>query len=82
MLPTPSTLPLITYTQRRSGAPGWLSRLSLGLWISAQVMISRVREIEPHVGLCADSTEAAGGSLSLPLCPSLPRSYCLSKKKV
>ena len=39
------------------GAPGWLSGLSVRILISAQVMISTVRETETHVGLCTDSTE-------------------------
>ena len=39
---------------------------------SAQVTISRVRELEPHVRLCADSSEPGacfGSSVSLSLCP-------------
>ena len=49
-------------------APGWLSRLSVKLLISAQVMISRfVGSIETRIGLCADSTEPAWDSLSLSL---------------
>ena len=33
--------------KEQRGAPGWLSRLSVQLLMSAQVTISRVREIEP-----------------------------------
>ena len=48
------------------GAPGGLSWLSLGFLVLTQVMIS-VRELEPHVGLCADGAEPAWDSLSLSL---------------
>ena len=41
------------------GAPGWLSRSRVLLLISAPVMISRIYEIESHVGLCTDSAESA-----------------------
>ena len=47
-----------------SGAPGWLSQVSIQLLVSAQVMISPFREFEPHIRLCADSAEPAWGSLS------------------
>ena len=48
-----------------TGAPGWLSRLSTQLLISAQVMISRFMSLSP-VGLYADSTGPAWDSLSAP----------------
>ena len=51
--------------QGRSGAPGWLSRSNARLSISAQGVISTVRELEPRVGLCADSVEPAWDSLPL-----------------
>ena len=63
-----------SYTKHITGAPGWLSRLSVQLLISAQVMISRfVRlfcETECQVRLYADGTNPAWDSLSPPL--SLP----------
>ena len=36
-----------------------------------------VREIEPRVGLCVDSTEAAWNSLPLPLCSSPAHAFSL-----
>ena len=54
--------------------------LSVGLLVSAQVMISLFHEIEPHIELCADSMEPACDSLSPSLCPpSLMLSLSLSK---
>ena len=47
--------------------PGWLTWLSVQLLVSAQVMISQVSEFEPHVGLCAGSTEPGWDSLPLSL---------------
>ena len=50
------------------GAPGWLSRLSVCLLVSAHVMISWfVSSFQPCIGLCADSVEPAWDSLSLHL---------------
>ena len=46
------------------GAPGWLSRLSIQLLVSAEVMSLRFREFEPLIGLCADSAESAWDALS------------------
>ena len=47
---------LLTHLVRRErifGAPGWLSGLGVRLWVSAQVVISRLREFEPpHWALC------------------------------
>ena len=63
-------------------APGSLGRLSVRLLVSAQVMISRLRGFEPHVGLCADSAEPARDSpspLSLSAPPLLALSLSLSK---
>ena len=40
-----------------------------------------VRGLEPHVGLCADSEEAAWDSLSLSLCPSHMLSVSLKINK-
>ena len=57
---------LIVFKFWFSGPPGWLSLLSVPLLVSAQVMISRLREFKPCVGLCADSTEPAWDSLSAP----------------
>ena len=48
---------------------------------SAQVMISRVCELEPLTGLCADSSEpGACFELCLPLSLALPCSHSLSQK--
>ena len=47
-----------------AGAPGWLSQVSVGLLILAQVMTSWFCEFKPHSGLCADSMEPAWVSLS------------------
>ena len=53
-----------------TGTPGWLSRLSVRLLVSAQAMISLVRGLELRIGLCADSAEpgwdSVGPSLSAP----------------
>ena len=54
------------------GAPGWLSRLSVQLLVSALVVISW---FEPGIGLHTDSTEPAWDSLS----PSLLCSLRFSK---
>ena len=53
------------------------SQLNVGLLISAQVMDLVVGEMEPHVGLWADTVELVWDSLSLSLCPSL--AHTLSK---
>ena len=48
---------------------------------SAQVTILRVREFEPRVGLCADSSDPGacfGFCVSLSLCPSPARALSLS----
>ena len=60
-----------------SGTPGWLSQLSIRLLISTQVAISKFHELEPRVGLCADSAEPAWDSLSLPAPPLLALSLPL-----
>ena len=51
------------------GTPGWLSQLSIWLDFSSGHDLI-VCEIEPHTGLCADSTEPAWDSLCLS--PFLP----------
>ena len=53
------------------------------LLVSAQVMISQIREIKPQVGLCPGRAEPGWDSallLSLPLPPSLSVSLFLSQK--
>ena len=60
-----------------TGAPGWLSQLSVRLLISAQVVISQFVSSSPRVGLFAEGVEPAWDSLSAP--PHTLRS--LSKKK-
>ena len=59
------------------GGAEWLSRLSVRLLVSAQVMISRFHEFEPHIGLCADGAEPACDFLS----PSLSASFSLHLSK-
>ena len=44
--------------------------LSIRILISAQVIISQVHEIEPHIRLSTNSRELAWDSLSPSLCPS------------
>ena len=62
---------MVTLKKPRNGVPGWLSPLSGGPLILAQVMILPFVSLRP-VGLCADSTELAWDSLSLPFSPPLP----------
>ena len=66
-----------------SGAPGWLSLLSIQLLVLAQVMIPGVLKSNPTLGSVL-STELACNSfsLSLPpsLCPSLPLTHSLCQK--
>ena len=60
---------------KRLGAPGWLSWLSIELWISAQVMISWFVGSSPASG-CSLTVWSLVGILSLLL--SLPLPPCLS----
>ena len=56
-----------------TGAPGWLSRLSVQLQI-------RLCDFEPHVGLCADTLEpraCLGFCVSLSLTLPCLRFVCL-----
>ena len=64
---------------RTAGAPGGLSRLSIRLLTSAQVMISQGHGIEPRVRLCAKSVESAQDSVSPTL--SAPLLLSLSNKE-
>ena len=57
--------------------PEWLSRLSIQLSVSAQVMISWFRGFETRVRLCADSPEPAYLSPSLSTPPLLMLSVSL-----
>ena len=53
-----------SYKWNPTGVPGWLSLLSDQLWT--------VRELQPRIGLCADSSELGaclGFCVSLSLCP-------------
>ena len=63
------------------GLPGWVSRLSSRLLVSAQVTISQFCEFESCMGLCAGSAEPAWDSLSpsLSALPLLTLSLSLSK---
>ena len=65
------------------GASGWLSRVSVRLSISAQVMISLSHGFEPHIRLCAGSMEPAWDSLppSLSAPPLLVLPLSLPKNK-
>ena len=54
------------------GAPGWLSRLSIGSGHDLAV-----REFEPHVGLCDDSSEP-GACLRFCLSAPPPLVLCFS----
>ena len=67
---------------RRRGAPGWLSRL--GVWLRLRSW-SHSCGFEPHVGLCADSSEPGGCfrfCVSLSLCPSPVHVLSLSVSKI
>ena len=73
------------------GAPGWLSRLSVGLWILAQLTISRFVGGRPALGSVLPVWSLLGSSpsltLNLSLSLSLPlphlhvRVHSLKKKK-
>ena len=71
----------VTYKNTKTGAPGWLGRLSdfgSGHDIT-------VRGFEPRVGLCADSSELGacfGFCVSLSLCPSPVHALSLSVPKI
>ena len=64
------------------GAPEWLSRLSIQLWLRSWSHSSWVQD--PHwAGLCADSSEPGacfGFCISLSFCPSLARDLCLKNE--
>ena len=64
------------------GAPGWLSRLSLGVLVSAQVMISQFVSLRPALCsmLTAQSLEPALDSVSPSLCPFPACTLSLSLK--
>ena len=48
----------VPFKKRITGAPGWLSRLSVRLRLRLQLRPDlMVRGFEPRVGLCADSSE-------------------------
>ena len=64
------------------GAPGWLSWLSIWLLVSAQVNDVMVRETEPHVQLCTESSEAAWDFLFLSMPPPLMHSLSLKVNKL
>ena len=65
-----------------TGAPGWLSRLSIQLSVLAQVMISRFHEFEPHIRFCADSADLASDPLSPPLSAPPGLALALSQKYI
>ena len=66
---------------KNPGTPGWLSWLSIGLPVSAQVMISRLHGLEPHIRLCAGITEPGWDSLSPSLSAPFPLMLSLSLSK-
>ena len=57
------------------GAPGW--HLTLDLSSGPDL---KVREFEPHLGLCMDGAEPAWDFVSPSLCPTPARSLSLSLK--
>ena len=61
------------FKKRQAGAPGWLSQLSSGSGHDLTV-----REFEPHVGLCADSSEPGPASDSVSPSLSAPPPLTLS----
>ena len=70
------------YLKLQPGEPGWLRQLSVGLLVSAQVMISRFHEFEPRLKL--STVRSLLGILGLPLALPLPHSpcLCLSRNKL
>ena len=81
----PSHLPIEPLLEDPNrGAPGWLSRLSVQLLVSAQVMISRFMSSSPVSGsvLIAQGLEPASDSMfpSLSAPPPLMLCLCLSLK--
>ena len=70
--------------KKQLGAPGWLSWLSVQLWISAQVMISRFMSSSPASGsvlnACSEPGSCFGCCVSLSLCPSPACTLSLSLK--
>ena len=67
----------------QTGAPVWLSQLSVQLLVSTQLKNSWLHGLKPPIGLCIDSVEPAWNSLSTSLCPSptCAVSVSLLKKK-
>ena len=66
----------------RFGAPRWLSRLGVRLGSGHDLA---VREFEPRVGLCADSSEPGASfrfCVSLSLSAPPPLTLCLSLSKI
>ena len=65
---------------KQTGAPGWLSQLSLTLHFGSghDLMIP---EFEPCMGLCTNSVGPVWDSVSFSLCPSLACSLYLSQDK-
>ena len=69
----------ILFNESHSGAPRWLSPLSVPLDFSSS-HVSGFCELKPHIGLCASSTEPAWDSLCLPLCSSPTHALSVSLK--
>ena len=71
------------YNRRHCGAPGWLSRLSVRLWLRSW---SRGQWVRARIRLCADCSEPGACfrfcvSLSLTLPRSFSVSLCLKNKQ-
>ena len=64
---------LVCYIENNTGARGWLSRLGVGLRLSHDLT---ARELKPHVGFCADSSDSDSASPSFS--PSPACTFCLS----
>ena len=63
------------------GAPGWLSQLSIQLLVSAQVMISWLRGIKPHIRRPVLAVQSLLGILSPCLSAPLPLVWSLFLSK-
>ena len=61
------------------GVPGWLSQLSVWLWLRSWSQYSWVQA--PHQARCCQCRACFGSSVPLSLCPSLPRALAPSLNK-
>ena len=77
LLPAMLASPVSLFEMQISGAPGWLSWLSVWVLILAQVMTSWC-QFRPHAGLLTNRVEPAWDFLSVSLSPSPSPTYSLS----